>query len=251
MSAHQQPSRSRPAFDQKWTEEEVAILRAKWSDVTVSNEDLPSFLRERSLKAARNMAHSLRLGPRPRVRSDKPEKQPINFWCEAEDTILRSNWHITSRQKIVEMVSRTPDAVSHRAGLLELGRSTYAREIVAARAKISIEAARAKQPQGIAWSPEEVAALHQHWPDVEAVHKATGRSRSGVERKARAECLPPRTGYRLPSPDVVRGTKEASRLTLRPDPVPKIKRNCLCCSRPFEAPSRFIRLCGPCKGERG
>ena len=63
MSAHQQPSRSRPAFDQKWTEEEVAILRAKWSDVTVSNEDLPRFLRERSLKAARNMAHCLRLGP--------------------------------------------------------------------------------------------------------------------------------------------------------------------------------------------
>ena len=250
MSAHQQPSRSRPAFDQKWTEEEVAILRAKWSDVTVSNEDLPSFLRERSLKAARNMAHSLRLGPRPRVRSDKPEKQPINFWCEAEDVILRSNWHITSRQQIAEMVGRTPDSVSHRAVLLKLGRSTYAREIVAARAKISIEVARANRPSALPWTAEEIAALHQHWPDVEAVHKATGRSRSGVERKARAECLPPRTGYRLPSPDVARGSKEESRLTLRPDAVPKIKRNCLCCGRGFEAPTKFIRMCGPCKGSR-
>lgn len=250
MSAHQQPvPRQIPSTtEQKWTADEVMALRVAWRDPNVATADIPGLLRERSLKAARHMANVLGLGARPKP--EKPPKQEVNFWTQEEDAILRAHWHIMSRQEIAAKVERTASAVSKRAMNLHLGRSQYARQVMIDRAKISIQAARAKQPQGIAWSAEEVAALRKHWPDVEAVHRATGRSRSGVERKARVEGMPPRTGYRLPSPDVVRGTKEENRLTLRPDPVPTIKRNCLCCSRGFEAPTRFIRLCGPCKGGR-
>jgi len=46
--------------------------------------------------------------------------------------------------------------------------------------------------------------------------------------------------------EYMRQAREAG-TTAIPAPAPTISRRCLCCGMPFEAASRFLRLCAPCR----
>jgi hypothetical protein len=131
------------------------------------------------------------------------------------------------------VVGRTHEALIRMARLIGLGKRP------APRAKQSHE-----------WTDAQIAALRELWPDILAVSLATGRTQSACAKKAYGLKLPPRTGPRMPSDDVDRSKKAMERLKNRMEASPRVARNCLCCGRGFVAPTKYIRMCGPCKGNK-
>ena len=163
--------------------------------------------------------------------------EPVERRWTAEDfDKLRAAWKDPNipRADLPRHVGRTEEACDRMARLLGLGRRP---------------AKRARQ--GHEWAPEELAVLHDHWPDIPAIYSRITRTVGAIEKQARNQGLPPKTGaVKGPLPHVVRNAKAESRLVIRPN-VQVVRRNCLCCGVGFEAPTRFIRLCNPCKGQRG
>jgi hypothetical protein len=243
-----QPRRIYTQLDQRWTADEIQTLRIAWRDPNVPTEAIPGMLRDRSIKAARHMANILGLGARPKI--PKPDVVIPDPWTAEEDNRLRALWHEMSRQDVAERLKRSPNAVSNRAIRLQLGKSRFARAQVAARAAAAVAEARVKKLAMVNWTDAEVAVLVEDWPNIERIHKRTGRSRSGIERQAHKRGLPPKTGFPKEMRRNPRPVKVEERLSLRPERQPGIARKCLCCGDAFEAPTRFIRMCDRCKGQR-
>ena len=158
-------------------------------------------------------------------------------WTAACFAKLRKAWADPGilRKDLAQHVGRTEAACCRMARLLGLGRRP-----TAAHAKATHE-----------WSAAEVAVLREDWPDIARIADRTGRTPYAVERKARNVGLPPKTHVEKgAAPRAPRTVKAEERLAVRAERQPKIARRCLCCGTAFEAPTRFIRMCNPCKGLR-
>lgn len=235
-----------------WTGDEIALLRRLWSDTSVTTDAIPGLLRDRSRKAMRQMVALLGLGPRPRKALYKDGRPAPYSWTEADDERLRSLWHKMSRHDVAKAMDRSAHSVSHRASFLKLGASQFTRQLVIARAVALLAEVHEAARKLHEWTEDEIAVLREDWPDIERIHERTGRSWSGIERKAHKLGLPPKSGCRreaLPADRLIeRTTKAEERLTVRHDREALVARKCLNCQRPFQAPGRFIRLCDLCRG---
>lgn len=231
-------------FEQNWTADEIMTLRTAWRDPNIAREAIPGMLRDRTLRAVRRMAHTLGLGPRPKPEK-APETAPHVEWTAADDETLKQLWHTVTRQEVASFLGRSPDAVSNRAYRLQLGPSQYQRAKLAEQATALLHVARAQRVTGSVWTEAELATLRDLWPDVSAIHVATRRSWAAIERQAGKLKLPRRTKYAKQE----RGPSEKRLVPPAPRP-PMINRRCLCCGVAFKAETRFIRMCGPCKGHR-
>ena len=156
-------------------------------------------------------------------------------WTPACYDRLRAAWADPAipMADLPRVVGRTHEALIRMARLIGLGKRP---------------APRAKQAHE--WTDTQIAALRELWPDILAVSLATGRTQSACAKKAYGLNLPARTGPRMPSDDVERSKKAMERLKNRMEASPRVARNCLCCGRGFVAPTKFIRMCGPCKGNK-
>ena len=149
-------------------------------------------------------------------------------WTSACYDRLRAAWADPSipMADLPRVVGRTHEALIRMARLIGLGKRP---------------APRAKQAHE--WTDTQIAALRECWPDVVAAAVATGRTQSACAKKGHNLQLPPRTGRRVPVPGAARAAKAG-------EVTPHVARNCLCCGRGFAAATRFIRMCGPCKGNK-
>lgn len=156
-------------------------------------------------------------------------------WTEACLAKLRAAWTDPSipRKDLAAHVGRTEQACDRMARLLGLGRRP------AQRALKSHE-----------WSAEEVAVLRAHWPNIGTIYARLGRTIGAIEKQARKQGLPPKTGaFKGPLPNITRDAKAESRLVIRHPQGPVITRKCLCCGTQFGAPTRFLRMCERCRRE--
>lgn len=180
--------------------------------------------------------------------------QHYSPWTSDEADRLRVVWPDATilNDDLPRLFRRTLDAVRAKAQLMLLGK----RPIQCDGKRLAAEQRRLTQPQPRTgrpsqyWTDEQVAALRLYWPHIELVAEKTGRSESAVEKKARNLRLPSKTGHvNGPLPDTVRTIKDEMRLKVRPVVSMRVARKCLCCARPFDAPTRFIRLCDRCRGQ--
>ena len=267
MSAHQSSHTAPPTFPSglpnqrgaRWSAADIILLRRAWADIAIARADLPQIM-GRTPAAIEHMVNILQLGPRPTV-----TPQP-NAWSEADDAILRSKWHTHSRGDIAALVERSPNAVSLRARALKLGPSDYTRMASAQRLEVArqrlIERRKANQVvESVTTAQRRTEGRRDYlvtaWPDgvpiAEIVLEMSEMAGGGpinptfVRNWTRDLGLSRPAGYtgiRTTAPSVAVWHEP------EPAPVPKVARKCLCCGRGFEAPTRFIRLCGPCKGGR-
>lgn len=173
-------------------------------------------------------------------------------WTDSDKAALRVIWRdgTVLNDDLPLHFGRTLDAIRYKAWSMRLGprpAGCDGRRLAAEQRRLEVGEKERGRP-GAHWTDAQVAVLTEFWPDIEAISRATGRSESGVEKKARTMRLPPRNGHRLPDLEALRSYKELQRLKVRPV-EPRVDRNCLCCTRPFSAPTRFIRLCDRCRGQ--
>lgn len=179
-------------------------------------------------------------------------------WTDDDVATLREMWPIHTRQQIAAHLERTPDQVSRKAHHLKLG-SVRISPAMSQEQQLAIARARyqaMRQERGeMRRTPERRLILERDWPTM----------RPAFEIAAEMNALP---GLRISVQDLggwakTAGLRRPDDFRPRRDPdapkiAPKIaarpkeektKRFCLCCSNPFDAPTRFIRMCGNCRGK--
>lgn len=187
------PAGSFSAHCERWTEEDVALLRSVWPDAKVHNSDLAALF-GRSVFAVRMKAQKLRLGRRPKeTAGGRPEYY------------ARRRLEIAAVQARREAEERQREAEERRRRWAETpeARIAHARELL--RRGIQFE------------------TVAQSWRISAAPRMAADKD----EDDAPSKPLPPSPWRRV-----------------KAEPVP---RKCLRCTRAFDAPGRFVRLCGNCR----
>jgi len=117
------------------------------------------------------------------------------------------------------------------------------------------------------WTPEQLATLRRMWMTHERaeIAQAVGRTMAACSRKANNMGLGPRPvsaerqakhkAQALEAIKLGREAQAAARVDApTPPPAPRppvtaffVARSCLCCRKPFKAPTKFIRLCDYCR----
>lgn len=181
------------AHFERWTEEDLALLRSVWPDAKVHNSDLPGLF-GRSVFAVRMKAQKLRLGKRPK-----------NTAAGRPEYYARRRAEIAEMQAQREAEERQREAEEQRRRWAEApeARIAHARELLR---------------RGI--RAETVA---QSWRLSAVPRVAADKDDDDVPGKP----LPPSPWRRV-----------------KAEPVP---RKCLRCTRAFDAPGKFVRLCDYCR----
>ena len=152
-------------------------------------------------------------------------------WTPADITRLREAWVDTSipREDLPRVLRRSDDALTRMAVILGLGRRPVRRRM---------------QPHE--WREEELDKLRKGWNVVALpiLAKDIGRTQSACEKKAGQLRLPYRTGAAMA---VARALYPELLQAAQPKRVALIDRKCLCCQREFQAPTKFLRMCEPCR----
>lgn len=180
------------AHCERWTEEDVALLRSVWPDAKIHNSDL-SGLFGRSVFAVRMKAQKLRLGERPKETAvGRPEYY------------ARRRLELAAMQAQREAEERQREAEERRRRWAEApeARIAHARELL----RRGIRAETVAQSWRLSVVPRVAAAKDDDAP---------------------SKPLPPSPWRRV-----------------KAEPVP---RKCLRCTRAFDAPGRFVRLCDYCR----
>lgn len=154
-------------------------------------------------------------------------------WTDYYINRLRAAWTNPDipRKDLPRHVGRTEEACDRMARLLGLGKRPAPRAL-----------------PSHCWTPEQIAFLREHWPDIEAIQRATNRTVGAIEKQAKTQKLPPKTGhYKGPLPDTKRTAKAEAYLVIRHEAPPIVWRKCLCCGVEFEAAGKFLRMCPPCR----
>lgn len=98
------------------------------------------------------------------------------------------------------------------------------------------------------WTQEQDDVLRALWHTASRrdVAKRMGRPEHSVSNRAHVLKLGPSEFLRRQAAEraAARRAEAEERAARESPPVP---RKCLCCQRPFDAPGRFIRLCGNCR----
>jgi len=151
------------------------------------------------------------------------------------------------RSAIPDMLGRSADAVRKMVELLGIG-----------------SPAPSTRP-GDGWTAEQLATLRRMWRTHERheIAEAVGRTIAAVSRKANNLRLGPRivspardAAHKAQALEAVRKAREAQAAKRAANPMsPRepvfapalVDRKCLRCSKAFQAPTRFLRLCDYCR----
>lgn len=179
-------------------------------------------------------------------------------WANEEIAILQEMWPLYTRQQIAARLKRSMQQISRKAHHLKLSgkpkRSLPQSERFAlARAKYL---AQKEQKGETKRTPERRLILERDWPTFRQAFEIVAEMNALPGLKITREDLgswAKTSGLKRPpefrprrAPDVPRSPPKIEAKAA----APTIPRTCLDCQRPFEAPTRFIRLCSPCKGGR-
>jgi hypothetical protein len=185
------PAGSFSAASERWTQEDIALLRSVWPDAKVHNSKLASLF-GRSMFAVRMKAQMLRLGKRPK------------------------------------------DTASDRAEYFARRRA----QIKKTQAQREAEERQHQADEWRRWS--------ERWEE-RAAH-ARELARRGIRAETIAQILRPPS---VPRATASKSDNDAPSKPLPPSPWRKVKaepvrRRCLRCTRAFDAPGKFVRLCDYC-----
>lgn len=234
-----------------WLDQEKARLRLLWCDMSIPRADLPGMM-YRTMDAITRMAERLGLPPRP------APKPPSDVWPDEDVARLQQLWPLHTRLEIARLMERSPTQISRKAHKLKLSARPVVRDVELADRMAAAHRARldaiANAPFRSRRTPDRKAILLRDWPTY----------RPAWEMAAEMNALP---GLYMPTDELAKWAKslnlrrpadfrprrDPSMPKIPPKIVPRVKapgiaRNCLCCGTGFEAETRFLRLCPPCRG---
>ena len=234
-----------------WLEQEKARLRLLWCDMSIPRADLPGMM-YRTMDAITRMAERLGLPPRP------APKPPSDVWPDEDVARLQQLWPLHTRLEIARLMERSPAQISRKAHKLKLSARPVVRDVELADRMAAAHAARqraiAENPNTLRRTQDRRAILILDWPThkpafeiAAAMNELPGRHMPADQLSAWAKDL------NLRRPADFRPRRDPSMPKIPPKIVPRVKapgiaRKCLCCGTGFEAETRFLRLCPPCRG---